>query len=109
MTSIAALQCVERGVLGLDDDVSGILHEFRDLEVLSGFDGEGRPVLRRAEGRVTLRFVDLDFFFFLPLGYFLFLQDPPPPPPPPAPQIQGTGGQAALFSKALNEKKTDIS
>ena len=61
MTSIAALQCVERGVLGLDDDVSGILHEFRDLEVLSGFDGDGRPVLRRAEGRVTLRFVDFVF------------------------------------------------
>ena len=56
LTSIAALQCVEKGTLKLDDDVSGILHEFVGIEVLTGFDGAGRPVLRRAERRVTLRY-----------------------------------------------------
>ncbi|KAL8786657.1 MAG: hypothetical protein Q9195_008111, partial [Heterodermia aff. obscurata] len=36
LTSIAALQCVERGLLNLDDDVSDILHEFRELQLLDG-------------------------------------------------------------------------
>ena len=57
MTSIAALQCVERGLLKLDDDVSGILPEFEGIEVLTGFDAAGQPVLRRAERRVTLRYI----------------------------------------------------
>ena len=78
MTSIAALQCVERGLLKLDDDVSGILPEFEEIKVLTGFDGAGQPVLRRAERRVTLRCVAgfstlyfsnlFPFFYFFPLS-----------------------------------------
>jgi len=55
MTSIAVMQCVEKGLLNLDDDVSHILHEFKDIEILTGFDGDGNPRLVKAKKKVTLR------------------------------------------------------
>jgi CubicO group peptidase (beta-lactamase class C family) len=56
MTSIAALQCVERGQIGLDDDVSPILTELKDIQILAGYDeGTGKPVLKNAENKITLR------------------------------------------------------
>jgi CubicO group peptidase (beta-lactamase class C family) len=56
MTSIAALQCVERGQIGLDDDVSTVLHELKDLEIITGFkEGTEEPILKKAENKVTLR------------------------------------------------------
>lgn len=57
MTSIAALQSVERGLVALDDDVSGVLHEFKDIEIITGFDEDGKPILKRAERKMTLRYV----------------------------------------------------
>jgi CubicO group peptidase (beta-lactamase class C family) len=56
MTSIAALQCVERGQVGLDDDLSAILLELRDIEILTGFmEGTEEPILKKAEKKITLR------------------------------------------------------
>jgi len=55
MTSIAAMQTVERGLIGLDDDVSTILHEWKDAQVLQGFSEDGKPQLRRAKNKLTLR------------------------------------------------------
>lgn len=55
MTSIAVMQCVERGLLDLDADVSNVLHEFKDIEILTGFDGDGNPILVMAKTKVTLR------------------------------------------------------
>ena len=57
MTSIAALQCVERGLVALDDDVSGILDEFRDIGIITGFDKDRKPVLKPAERKMNLRYV----------------------------------------------------
>jgi len=56
MASIAALQCVERGQITLDEDLSNILTEFKDIEILTNFDGE-KPVLKKAENKITLRLV----------------------------------------------------
>ncbi len=38
LTSIAALQCVERGLLQLDEDVVRVLPEFKDIEIISEAD-----------------------------------------------------------------------
>jgi CubicO group peptidase (beta-lactamase class C family) len=56
LTSIAALQLVERGLIKLDDDVSSILVEFEDKEILTGFDENEKPILKKAENKVTLRY-----------------------------------------------------
>lgn len=57
MTSIAVLQCVEKGLLALDDDVSVILHEFSNAQIITGFDESGQPTFKTAENRITVRCV----------------------------------------------------
>jgi len=55
LTTVAALQCVERGELSLDEDVSAILPELRAPDVLTGFDEAGQPRLTKATKKITLR------------------------------------------------------
>ena len=55
MTSISAMQCVERGLLTLDQDVTTVLHEFKDIDVLTGFDEDGKPQLKKSTKTLTLR------------------------------------------------------
>lgn len=55
VTSVAALQQVEDGRLDLDAPIADLLPRARALQVLDGFDAEGRPRLRPARRPVTLR------------------------------------------------------
>lgn len=55
LTSVAVLQLVEQGKLDLDAPVGPILPELAEPQVLDGFDGDGAPILRPANGPVTLR------------------------------------------------------
>ena len=51
VTTVAALQCVEMGLLGLDDDVVDKVEELRGLKVLTGYNGD-EPIL---EDPITIR------------------------------------------------------
>ena len=56
MTSIAAMQCVERGLVTLDTDVAEILPELADQGILTGFDeASGEPILNKRQNTITLR------------------------------------------------------
>lgn len=55
LVSVAALQLVEQGKLSLDGDLSDLLPDLKDLEVLDGIGEDGKPKLRPARGAVTLR------------------------------------------------------
>ncbi|KAH8424224.1 serine hydrolase domain-containing protein [Aspergillus melleus] len=56
ITTIAALQCVEQDLFGLDDDVSTILVELKDPKILTGFDETtGNATLVPAKNKITLR------------------------------------------------------
>ena len=55
MTSLAAMQCVERGDIKLDDDIAALLPELARLKILQGFDDDGQPILRKRENIITLR------------------------------------------------------
>jgi CubicO group peptidase (beta-lactamase class C family) len=56
MTAIAALQCVERGQLALDDDISAVLPEFKEPEIVVGVEETTKkPILEKAGGHITLR------------------------------------------------------
>lgn len=58
MTTIAAMQCVEKGLFGLDDDVTGILPELKGREILKGFEeGTQKPILIPNTKKITLRLV----------------------------------------------------
>ena len=55
ITTVAALQLVEQGKLTLDEPVSKYLPQLGTLEVLEGFDADGKPRLRPARTPVTLK------------------------------------------------------
>ncbi|KFX90972.1 hypothetical protein V490_06166 [Pseudogymnoascus sp. VKM F-3557] len=55
MTTIAAMQCVERGLIKLDDDVSTILTELKDIKILTGFKDKKVPLFVPAKNKITLR------------------------------------------------------
>ncbi|MEJ0018649.1 MAG: serine hydrolase domain-containing protein [Acetobacteraceae bacterium] len=55
VTGVAAMQCVERGLLSLDQPAGEIMPELAEPQVLDGFDGNGEPILRPARRQVTLR------------------------------------------------------
>lgn len=54
ITSIAAMQLVERGLLSLNGPISDIVPELRAPRILEGFDGNGQPRLRPARIPITL-------------------------------------------------------
>lgn len=56
MTAVAALQQVEQGKIGLDDDVATLLPELAALEVIDSFDADGKPVLTKRTEKITLRY-----------------------------------------------------
>jgi CubicO group peptidase (beta-lactamase class C family) len=57
--TVAAMQCVERGQLELDEDISIVLPELKELEILTGFeegpDGKDKPILVKNTKSITLR------------------------------------------------------
>ena len=56
MTSIATMQCVERGLVALDTDVAEILPELATQGILTGFDEtSGEPIIQKRQKTMTLR------------------------------------------------------
>lgn len=56
MTSIAAMQCVERGLVALGTDVAGILPELAAQGIITGFDeATGEPIINKRQNTMTLR------------------------------------------------------
>ena len=54
VTTVAAMQQVERGKLKLHEPVGDILPELNEVQVLEGFDANGTPRLRPRKGQITL-------------------------------------------------------
>lgn len=55
ITSVAALQLVEKGLVDLDEPVGRRLPVLAAPEVLTGYDASGKPTTRPAKGPITLR------------------------------------------------------
>jgi CubicO group peptidase (beta-lactamase class C family) len=55
ITSVAAMQLVEQGLLSLDQPIGNVLPELAAPRVLEGFDDKGEPRLRPAKRPITLR------------------------------------------------------
>lgn len=55
VTSVATMQVVERGLIGLDDVLSDMVPSLRNLQVLQSFDDGGNPVLVKSKNPMTLR------------------------------------------------------
>jgi CubicO group peptidase (beta-lactamase class C family) len=55
ITSVAAVQLVERGKLDLDAPASSVVPAIAEIQVLAGFDAAGKPKLREPKRPITLR------------------------------------------------------
>lgn len=55
LTSVAAVQQVERGKLDLDAPAAKVVPAIAEIQVLTGFDAGGRPQLRPPKRPITLR------------------------------------------------------
>lgn len=55
ITSVAAVQCVERGKLSLDTPAHAVVPALAEVQVLTGFDAQGRPQTRAPRRPITLR------------------------------------------------------
>jgi len=55
VTTVAALQLVEKDEIGLDEPVGKVLRELARINVVEGFDNKGEPILRPAKTPLTLR------------------------------------------------------
>lgn len=55
MTAISVMQCVEKGLVTLDEDITRVLHEYKDAKILTGFEENGEPILEKAKTTITLR------------------------------------------------------
>ncbi|GFF71785.1 acyltransferase LovD [Aspergillus lentulus] len=55
VTTVAVMQCVERGLLDLDADIANVLPEWENPRILTGFDEGNNPIFRPATKPITLR------------------------------------------------------
>ncbi|KAF5339239.1 hypothetical protein D9758_013306 [Tetrapyrgos nigripes] len=61
-TTVAAMQLVEKGLVDLDEDITRVLPEWKDRQILTGFEeGTGKPILRPSVKEMTLRHVPRTF------------------------------------------------
>ena len=58
MTSVAVLQCVERGLLKLDGNIAEVLSEL-DKPMVASLNAKGEVELNPAQNPITLRLVAL--------------------------------------------------
>ncbi|KAJ0159880.1 Acyltransferase LovD [Colletotrichum tanaceti] len=55
VTSTAVMQLVERGLVGLDDDMRTVVPQLARMQILRGFDGDEQPILEDNTTPITLR------------------------------------------------------
>lgn len=55
ITTIAVMQCVEKGQLNLNDDIAKVLPEWKDPQILTGFDEKDKAIFKAATKTITLR------------------------------------------------------
>lgn len=59
VTAVCAMQVVEKGLIGLDDDVRPLIPQLAEVKVLRAFVGADIPYLEENTTPITLRYVHL--------------------------------------------------
>lgn len=54
VTSVAAIQVVERGLVGLEDDLAQVVPELSHRDVLKDFAEDGSPIFEKQTKPLTL-------------------------------------------------------
>ncbi|KAF1810236.1 beta-lactamase [Eremomyces bilateralis CBS 781.70] len=93
LTTIAAMQILEQGKVTLDEDISRILPEFKDPQILVRVE-DGKPTLVPAKNKITLRHL---LTHSSGLGYTVMS-------PNLMAYAEATGQQAKMTAPTVNEK-----
>jgi Beta-lactamase len=56
VTAVSVMQLVEKGMIGLNDDLGKLIPQFSNIEVLKGFDDDGNPIMEKKAKPITLRY-----------------------------------------------------
>jgi hypothetical protein len=52
-TAVAALQCVDKGLVSLDEDISRVLPELKTPVILKGWDENEQPILEEVKTEIS--------------------------------------------------------
>ena len=55
LTAVSIMQLVEKGKIGIEDDLGKLIPQLSRLEILKGFDGGGKPIMEKKTKPITLR------------------------------------------------------
>lgn len=55
LTAVSAMQLVEKGKIGLNDDLGDLIPQLSKVEILKGFDDGGKPIMEKKSRPITLR------------------------------------------------------
>ena len=55
IVSVSLMQLVEKELIGLNDDVRGLVPQLKAMQILDGFDCAGKPILRNNTDPITLK------------------------------------------------------
>ena len=55
LTAVSVMQLVEKGKIGIEDDLGEFIPQLSKIEILKGFDDDGKPVMEKKTKPITLR------------------------------------------------------
>lgn len=56
LTAVSVMQLVEKGKVGLDDDLGKLIPQLSEVEILKGFEDDGKPIMEKKTKPITLRY-----------------------------------------------------
>jgi CubicO group peptidase (beta-lactamase class C family) len=63
LVTVSVMQLVEKGVIGLEDDVGKVVPQLSNMDVLKGFSDDGTPIMEKQNKPMTLRYPTLSVGF----------------------------------------------
>jgi CubicO group peptidase (beta-lactamase class C family) len=55
LTAVSVMQLVEKGMVGLNDDLGVLIPQLSKVEILKGFDDNEQPIMEKKTKPITLR------------------------------------------------------
>ena len=55
LTAVSAMQLVEKRKIGLNDDLGNLIPQLSKVEILKGFDDDGKAIMEEKSRPITLR------------------------------------------------------
>ena len=56
VTAVSVMQLVEKGKVGINNDLGKLIPELANKQIIKGFEDDGKPIFTKATRPVTLRY-----------------------------------------------------